>query len=148
MKQSKLDRPQVKQQVVKRLALGESKGSIAREVGLHPSQVSRFAKRGDIQALIEQEAFNLLEALPDAVDNVKELVKEMSTIPKNETKRRELAYKASVRVLESAGILNTTAPSHTVVNIVNRTTTMISPTIQRLTDDLQRKLMEIPNPTD
>ena len=62
MKKSKLDNPHIKQEVVKRLAVGESQNAIAQDFGLNKSQVCRFAKREDIRPFIEQEQMNLLEA--------------------------------------------------------------------------------------
>ena len=72
MKKSKLDTPHIRQEVMKRLAVGENKAAIARDLGLHRSDVSRFAKREDILPLIQHEQMKLVEAVPDAVENVKE----------------------------------------------------------------------------
>jgi transposase-like protein len=77
MRKSKLDSPHTKVRVVKQLAPGQSQSSIAKEVGLNQSQVCRFANREDIRTLIEQEQARLLEVVPDAVENVKDLVKEI-----------------------------------------------------------------------
>jgi hypothetical protein len=71
MKRSKLDTPHTRQEVIKRLAVGENKAAIAQDFGLHRSQVCRFAKREDIRPFIEKEQLKLLEAVPDAVQNVK-----------------------------------------------------------------------------
>ena len=90
MKKSKLDNPPTKAEVIKRLAAGDSQGSIAEDIGLHQSQVCRFAKREDIRPFIEAEQIKLVEAVPDAVENVKELVRDMKNIPAKETKRRNL----------------------------------------------------------
>ena len=105
MKKSKLDRPPVKAEVINRLATGECQSSIAEEVGLNRSAVNRFAKREDIRPFIEREQMKLVEAVPDAVENVKELVREMRNIPSKENKRRELSYKASQDVLKTVGIM-------------------------------------------
>ena len=86
MKKSKLDRPPTKVEVIKRLAVGESQSSIAEEVGLNRSAVNRFAKREDIRPFIEREQMKLVEAVPDAVENVKELVRDMKNIPLKEQK--------------------------------------------------------------
>ena len=91
MRKSKLDHPPIKQEVVKRLAVGERPKSIAKDVGLSHSQVYRYSRREDIKALIEQEQRSLVEVVPDAVENVKSLVREMKDIPKKDTKRRELS---------------------------------------------------------
>ena len=119
MKRSKLDSPPVKAEVVKRLAAGESQSRIAEDVGLHRSQVSRFAKREDIQEFIKQEQIRLVEVVPDAVENVMGLVREMKDIPPKETKRRELAYKASQDVLKAVGIMPTPLQSPVINNIFN-----------------------------
>ena len=98
MKKSKLDTPHIKAEVVKRLAVGENKAAIAQDYGLHRSSVCRFAKREDVKPFIEQEQLKLLEVVPDAVENVKELVREMKKLPKGDTKNRELSYRASLVV--------------------------------------------------
>jgi hypothetical protein len=116
-RKSKLDTPHIKEEVVKRLAAGESQSSIARRVGLDQSQISRFANKAEIKPFVEEEQMRLLESVPDAVQNIKDLVSEMSSIPKAETKRRELSYKASKELLRSAGILPTPVGSQTLVNI-------------------------------
>ena len=48
MGKSKLDHPPIKQEVVKRLAVGEKPKDIAMDVGLSHSQVCRFARREDV----------------------------------------------------------------------------------------------------
>ena len=132
MRKSKLDLPHIKSRVVKELATGRSKGEIAQEVGLHRTQVSRFASREDIKRLIETETMNLLEAVPDAVENIKGLVRGMKDLPLKDIKNRELSYKASTRVLEGVGLLNTPTLSPVMVNITNTTNTLISPIMQEV----------------
>ena len=60
------------------------------EQGLDQSQIYRFARREDIRAFIEQEQLKLIEAIPDAVENVKGLVREIRTSRKG--KRRGASY--------------------------------------------------------
>ena len=132
MKKSKLDRPPTKVEVIKRLAVGESQSSIAGEIGLHRSQVSRFAKREDIKPFIEREQMKLVEAVPDAVENVKELVREMKNIPSKENKRRELSYKASQDVLKAVGIMPTQTQAPLVQNIYNDNRFLLSPVVIEL----------------
>jgi predicted transcriptional regulator len=132
MKKSKLDIPHIREKVVKELAVGKSQNVIAKDVGLNQSSVSRFANRDDIRALIEQEQAKLLDCVPDAVQNVKDLVREMRDIPKKDTKRRELSYKASKDVLKSVGLLPTPIQSQTFVNLYQDNKTVISPFIQEL----------------
>jgi hypothetical protein len=48
--------------VIQRLAVCETQKSIAKDVGLNQSQISRFAMREDIKPLIEQEQQKLISA--------------------------------------------------------------------------------------
>ena len=132
MKKSKLDRPPVKAEVIKRLATGESQSSIAEEVGLNRSAVNRFAKREDIKPFIEREQMKLVEAVPDAVENVKELVREMRNIPSKETKRRELSYKASNDLLKAVGIMPAQTQAPLIKCIFNDNRLIISPVVMEL----------------
>jgi len=109
VRKSKLDHPHIKQEVVKRLAVGEKPKSIAEDVGLHHSQVYRFASREDIKALIEQEQMKRLEGMPDAVENMMSLVEGMEKA-KDKDERR-LCYEAIREVLKVAGILVTPTQS-------------------------------------
>ena len=143
MKKSKLDIPHIKETVVKQLAVGETKRSIANGVGMHHSQISRFAQRDEIQALIEAEQTKLLDCVPDAVENVNRLVREMKDIPKEDTKRMELAYKATKDVLKSVGLLPTANQSQTLININNDNRQQIlSPVIQAIIDSKMAEILD------
>lgn len=113
---------------------------IAEQVGLSQPSISRFANKEDVRAFIEQEQLKLVEVVPDAVENVKSLVKEMKKIPKKENKRRELSYKASVDVLKSVGLLPTPLQSQTLVNIYQDNKQLISPIIRKLLDEHMKKI--------
>lgn len=133
MKKSKLDAPHVKKAVARRLAAGESQRSIAADLKLNASAVCRFVSREDIKALIEQEQSRLLDVVPDAVENVKRLVREMKDIPASDSKRMELAYRASTDVLRAVGMMANPQPSQFVANIIQpQTETGYSPVIQEL----------------
>ena len=95
MKTSKLDIPHIKEQIVKGVAAGTSQTDLARQIGFKQSTISKFANREDIRELIGQEQAKLLEVVPDAVENVKSLVKGMKAIPAKDSKGKELAYKAT-----------------------------------------------------
>jgi predicted transcriptional regulator len=144
MRKSKLDQPHIKEQVVKELATGRSQAQIAKEVGISASQVCRFANRENIKPFIEKEQMRLLEVVPDAVENVKELVKEMKDIPKSDTKRRELSYKASTDVLKAVGLMPTPIQSQVITNIYNQQNNVfISPVVQALLDKYLQDLEDI-----
>jgi predicted transcriptional regulator len=132
MKKSKLDIPHIRSEVVRRLAVGQTQASIARDFGLHRSNVSRFAKRGDIRPYIEQEQLKRLDAVPDVVENVKGLVREMKDLPKGDTKRRELSYRASLDTLKAVGIMPSPIQSQVITTIFDQRTQLISPVIHEL----------------
>ncbi len=151
MKKSKLDNPHIKQEVVKRLAVGENKAAIARDFGVHRSQVSRFAKREDIRPFIEHEQMKLVEVVPDAVENVKELVREMKDIPKRDTKRRELSYRASMDTLKAVGIMPSPVQSQVITTIYNdQRNQIIAPAVWELINKLSalpsEPFREVPQP--
>ena len=129
MRHSKLDAPKIKEQVVKELAVGKSQNAISKEVGLNQSSVCRFANREDISKRIEQEKHRLIDAVPDAVDNIKGLVQEMKNLPQSDIKGRELSYKASKDVLKAVGLLPSPI-NQTLINIQNRP--ILSENIMRL----------------
>ncbi len=130
---SKLDKLPVKKEVVHKLAIGEPQTSIAKQVGVNQSTISRFANKDEAQTLIEEEQLKLVEVLPDAVQNVKDLVKEMKGIPKDDIKRRELSYKASKDVLKATNVFPSPQYAHNIYND-NSQQTVISPSYQAFLD--------------
>jgi hypothetical protein len=116
-KKSILDTPENKKAVVQMMASGESQAEVARHLNISESQISRFANRDDIKQLIETEALKLMDCLPDAVENVTTLVKGMKHVPMSDHKNRDLAYRASLKTLETAGITPSQGQSSHVINI-------------------------------
>ena len=145
MKKSRLEDSKIKESVVKQLAVRTPQAVIAEQVGLSQPSISRFANKEDVRAFIEQEQLKLVEVVPDAVENVKSLVKEMKKIPKKENKRRELSYKASTDVLKSVGVLPTPVQSQTLVNIYQDNKQLIPPIIQKLLDEHMKKINSFMN---
>ncbi|MBU1209262.1 MAG: helix-turn-helix domain-containing protein [Proteobacteria bacterium] len=127
-----LENEEAKETIAKAIAGGESQTAIAQTLGVSQSTISRLAKREDVKALIDAESLNLLGVLPDAVENVKELVREMKNIPEKETKRRELSYKASHDVLKAAGLMPTPVQSQVIQNIYNDNRIHVHPVIEAL----------------
>ncbi len=124
----------VKDSVVKSLAVGEPQTSIAEQVGVDQSTVSRFANKDEAKILIEEEQLKLVEALPDAVQNVKDLVEEMKDIPKDDIKRRELSYKASKDVLKATNVFPSPQYANNIYNDNSQQNTIISPAFQQFLD--------------
>jgi predicted transcriptional regulator len=140
MKKSILDRPGIKGKVVRELAVGKSQRAIGREVGISQAQISRFANKENTKELIEHEAMRLIEAVPDAVSNMRELVKALRTLPRKDHKNRELSYRATVKVLEAAGMLNTPNCSPTIVNMFQQNNTFDSPLIKGILEKFSESL--------
>ncbi len=81
---NKLNKLPVKQEVAYKLAVGESQTSIAEQVGVNQSTISRFANEEEAIKAIEEEKLKLVEVLPDAVANVKSLVEGMKDVPEDD----------------------------------------------------------------
>ena len=148
MKKSRLDTPPVKQSIAERLAAGESQNSIAQDHGVCHTTISRFSRREDVQKIIEEESLRLLELVPDAIDNVRNLVREMKNVPEENHKRQELCYKASKKVLESVGIMNTPSQSQIMVNVLKYNAPLVTPIIQEILSkhlELNRPISETVN---
>ena len=104
---------------------------------LHRSQVCRFANREDIRPFIEQEQMKFLEAVPDAAENVKGLVREMKDIPKGDTKRRELSYRARLDTFNAVGIMPRPIQAQVITTIYNdHRNQIIAPVVQELLNQL------------
>ncbi len=139
---SKLDKLPVKHEVIHTLAIGEPQTSIAEQIGVDQSTISQFANKSESRQLIAKEQEKLVKVLPDAVQNVKDLVKEMKDIPKDDIKRRELSYKASKDVLKAINVFPSPQYAHNIYNDY-RIQTQINPAITRLVGEaLSRRLLE------
>ncbi len=129
----KLDAQHIKNDVVKKLAVGEPQTSIAEQVGVDQSTISRFARKDENRALIEEQKGKLVKVLPDAVENVKSLVEGMKDVPDDNTKKLELCYKATKDTLKATGLFPSPQFAHNIYND-NRIQTQnnISPSIIKL----------------
>ena len=130
---NKLDKLPVKQEVIHKLAIGEPQTSIAKQVGVNQSTISRFANKDEAQVLIDEEKLKLVEVLPDAVQNVKDLVEEMKGIPKDDIKRRELSYKATTDVLKATNVFPSPQYAQNIYND-NSQQIVITPEFQAFID--------------
>ncbi len=124
----------VKDKVVKMLAVGEPQTSIAEQIGVDQSTVSRFANQDEAIKAIEEEKLKLAEVIPDAVQNVKDLVEEMKGIPKDDIQRRELSYKATTDVLKAVNVFPSPQYAHNIYNDNSQQNTVITPAFQQFLD--------------
>ena len=132
----------VKDKVVKSLAVGEPQTIIAGQVGVDQSTISRFANEKEARVAIEEEKLKLAEVIPDAVQNVKDLVEEMKGIPKDDIKRRELSYKASKDVLKATNVFPSPQFAHNIFNDNRKQTQIISPNVLTLLSDHFKSLID------
>ncbi len=140
---SKVDKLPVKQEVIHKLAIGEPQTSIAKQVGVDQSTISRFAKEDENIQLIEEERGKLVKVLPDAVKNVKTLVEGMKDVPEDNIKKLELCYKASKDTLKATGLFPSPQYAHNIYND-NRTQTVVEPKIMKLfSTDLARNMQPV-----
>jgi hypothetical protein len=138
---SKLNKLSVKQEVIHKLAIGETQTSIAGQVGVDQSTVSRFANEDEAMKAIEVEKLKLAEVVPDAVQNVKDLVEEMKGIPKDDIQRRELSYKATKDVLKATNVYPSPQYANNIYND-NRKQALITPAFQKFIDFQARQPLD------
>jgi len=131
-KKSALDIPETKKSVVQMLAMGSSQTEVARVTNVSESQMSKFVNREDIKQLISNESCRLMECLPDATQNLTDMVKGMKKLAPNDHKNKELAYRASLKVLETAGITPVAGQVSQVTTILQQNNTELSPIIEKL----------------
>lgn len=118
-------------------ASGMSFKHIGEKVGISKSRAEAICKRDDVKSIIETEQKRLVSLVPTAIDNYKAWISKGAIT--NNKDEREVAFKASTKVLESTGILNG-APS-TLVNILyNDNKTIISPVIMTLLKEFTDKM--------
>ncbi len=123
------------------MAVGEPQTSIAEQVGVDQSTISRFANEDEIRQLIEEEREKLVRVLPDAVKNVKALVEGMKD--ENDIKNLELCYKASKDTLKATGLFPSPQYAHNIYND-NRTQTVVDPAVMSLfSTDIDKKMQVV-----
>lgn len=134
------------------LAADISPTVIAETHGKDVSTIYRLRSKEEVQHMIEEQSQRLLGAVPQAVQNVIELVddfnktEERDVFDRKSGKKigtrivnklspddRKLAFKANERVLEAPGIFGSQAPSIQIGKIVvNQQTNIISENVLKL----------------
>ena len=85
----------------------------------------------------------LLEVLPDAVQNIKDLVRGMRKLPPKDFKALEIAYRATIKTLEIAGVANTQTQNQIMVNIFNNQM-LVSPFVMTILEGHLTKFPDDP----
>ncbi len=133
----------VKDKVVKMLAVCEPQTSIAEQVGVNQSTISRFANKDEAQVLIEKEQLKLVEVLPDAVAN-----EGMKNVPEDDVKKLGLCYKASTDVLKATNVFSSPQYAHNIYNDNSQHNTVISPSYQAFLDFQATNGLNTPEDSD
>ncbi len=123
---SKLNELSVKKEVAHLFAVGKTQTEIGKQVGVSQQAISAHAKKEESKKLIEEAQENLIEVVPGAVQNVKTLVEEMPTLPKDDIDNRKLSYKASQDTLKATGLFPTQSNNYikNQINIQDNSTTI------------------------
>lgn len=128
------------------LAVGVSQVKVARAFGIGRSSVSRWKSREEVQEMIRAQAARLAEAVPDAVNFQRNVVKAGRRESGKILRRRkagenlepvdykllEAAGRASENVLKTTGLLPANTTSQTFNTLIIGDNEGLSPIISRL----------------
>jgi hypothetical protein len=131
-------------EVLARLAVGEPQTSIARATGVSRSSVVNMSRKhaDQIRALHEE----LLDALPNAVGTVKDMITSYSDPQKRmrmSSEEKKYAFGFTMELLKSTGMLGGAPPAVLVQNFFqDNKTVIIDPTVRdvlgRYVDDIKK----------
>jgi hypothetical protein len=129
-----------KEEIAAGIVQGKSQDEIAATIGMNQCTVSRALKTKEVNALIEAGFKELSGSWSKAVSNVKTLVEDYDKpIPekygKKELQKKEHGFKASIKLLESMGIVpSNTQPIYIQQNFQQNNNTFISPIVSKAID--------------
>ena len=117
--------------VATRLAEGVPQREIAAEAGVSQQYVSCLKRRDDIKVIIEKAHEKLIKSsLGASVENIDHVVKNYRTT--TDEAEKEHGFKASVKVLEAAGLLSSHSQSVVHQTYINQQTNVTNPVIDAL----------------
>ncbi len=130
--------------IVEGSVLGDKGRDIAQKAGCSPATVSIY-QRGRLKELIEKVRTRVIdEALSVSADNVIHVIQNYQTnkaTNKGEEMEKSHGFAASMKNLESAGVLASNIQSLTIQQIYNDNRSEIPETIQKLLDAVQSRDM-------
>lgn len=135
--------PAILSTVAAGLAAGIPQYQVAAQLGVHPSTVSRAAAKPDTKTLINTIHQALIDsALQPAQANISRSIQDYYSLPVNtddsgralpqDLQRKDHGFKASIRLLEAAGILPSHAQSILIQQIFNQFSTEIPEPVRRV----------------
>lgn len=106
---------------------GMSQQKIADALNVNQSTIHRALQKSEIKALVESEHKKFLQSLPNARQNIQGLIDNYANISDN--KERERAWRSSMEMLRSAGLLPSGAPSILLQQITMTQNVSLNPQI-------------------
>ena len=125
-------------EIGRRRIAGQKTKEIAKEIGLTPDTVRRYLKRDDVKEWIEREQLGVLEALPNAVQNITGLVNGMKG--EKDKDERRLCFEATKEVLKVGGIIPTNTQSTFIQNIYGQNNLVLSPVLKEMLERHEKSL--------
>lgn len=136
-KKSKLE-PK-KKFIAKSLAAGIPQTKVARQLQCNQSTVSRFGSKEEVRTAIEEQIMRLMESVPDCVEGLTKLARKLKDLPLEDHKSIEASLKAVIKILEAGGLLASSTPNTTILNIQKAGNIGYSPIV----DEILRKHQDI-----
>ena len=100
--------------------------------GLHESTISKKLSKPEVKAYLDKLQSELIaKTLPQAVDNIHQAIEGYKTAP-DESKKCEHGFKASLRLMESAGLLTSNQQSIYIQQIYNDNRTEMPDIVKEL----------------
>ena len=124
--------------VATRRARGDSVNKIACDLGMGRGTVEGYLKHENVKEWIEKEHLRILEDLPTATDNMKDLVKGMKTAETPD--ERKLGFEATKEVLKVGGIIPTNSQSTFIQNIYGQNNLVLSPVLKEMLERHEKSL--------
>ena len=137
---SKLDKLPVKQEVINKLAIGESQTGIAKQVGVNQSTISRFKEKNE--EIIEKEKSNLIGLLPTAREYAQKRLhtgKRLADIEADENRPNTTIYK------EPKDVISAQKDIHKIATNILQISGILSPNTIHLGDDNSQNITISPS---
>ncbi len=124
---------------------GKTQDQIALEMGCSQPTITRRLNLPDTKAYIEKIQSEFLdETLQKAKDNIAGVIADYKSCDPKSYQDKEHGFKASMRVLESVGILSGHTQSYYFMSIFASQTNIISPVIQQVLSSISGSSQDQP----
>ena len=127
---------------------GSTLQEIASKEGCHESTISRKLSKPEVKAYLDRLQSHLIEkTLPIAADNIHHCIESYKTKDKEDSQAREHGFKASLKVMESAGLLPGNQQSIYIQQVYNDNRSempdIVKDLFNRVTGSKQANLLDV-----